>query len=85
MQVRQAFGRLIRTRDDYGVVVLLDSRVSTARWGRSLLRSLPACARGTQLADVRDHLARFQDAAGAAGAGGLGMNSAATTGTEGGR
>ncbi len=80
MQVRQAFGRLIRTRSDYGVVVLLDSRVSTARWGRSLLRSLPACVRGTQLADVRDHLARFQDADGADGA-----SNTATTGTEGGR
>ena len=60
MQVRQAFGRLIRTRDDYGVVVILDSRVLSARWGRSVLRSLPACARGSSLGEVRAHLARFR-------------------------
>jgi ATP-dependent DNA helicase DinG len=61
MQVRQAFGRLIRTREDYGVVVLLDSRVTSAPWGRSVLRSLPACQRGYSLAEVRSHLARFRE------------------------
>jgi hypothetical protein len=34
---------------------------------------------------VRDHLARFQDAAGAGGTDGLGASNTATTGTEGGR
>lgn len=61
MQVRQAFGRLIRTREDYGVVVILDSRVLSARWGRSVLRSLPGCARGASLGEVRAHLARFRE------------------------
>ena len=60
MQVRQAFGRLIRTRDDYGVVVILDSGVLSARWGRSVLRSLPTCARGSSLGEVRAHLERFR-------------------------
>jgi ATP-dependent DNA helicase DinG len=83
MQVRQAFGRLIRTRDDYGVVVLLDSRVSSARWGRALLRSLPACRRGTRLGDVRAHLDAFR-ARGAAEARGA-TTGTSNTGTEGNR
>lgn len=86
MQVRQAFGRLIRTRDDYGVVVILDSRVLSARWGRSVLRSLPGCARGSKLGEVRAHLTRFREAASTDGAAVDGSLSSSTspTGTEGG-
>lgn len=76
MQVRQAFGRLMRAQTDYGVVVFLDSRVNTAGWRRSFWRSLPACKRGDQLADVRAHLAEFQSAAATAAA------TAATTGAS---
>lgn len=79
MQVRQAFGRLIRTRDDYGVVVILDPGVLSARWGRAVLRSLPACARGSSLGEVRAHLDRFRSTPAAA------APSQASTGTEGGR
>lgn len=39
--VRQAFGRLIRTKSDMGVVAILDSRVSTTRYGHLFLNSLP--------------------------------------------
>lgn len=65
MLVKQAFGRLIRTREDYGVVVLLDTRMNSSRWARAVWRSLPTCARGTQLAEVRAHLDRFRLGTGA--------------------
>ncbi len=38
---RQGFGRLIRRKDDRGVVVVLDGRISSKRYGESFLRSLP--------------------------------------------
>jgi ATP-dependent DNA helicase DinG len=43
LRFRQGFGRLIRTTTDRGVVVLLDNRVVTKRYGQSFLDSLPAC------------------------------------------
>lgn len=40
---RQGFGRLIRTQFDRGVVVVLDRRVSSKRYGRLFIESLPTC------------------------------------------
>jgi ATP-dependent DNA helicase DinG len=45
LKLKQGFGRLIRTREDTGVVVLLDSRVVTKRYGPLLLTGLPRAAR----------------------------------------
>lgn len=42
LRLKQGFGRLIRTRADRGVVLLLDGRVVQKRYGRYLLESLPA-------------------------------------------
>jgi ATP-dependent DNA helicase DinG len=41
LKLKQGFGRLIRSAQDAGVVVLLDGRVLTKRYGRVLLDSLP--------------------------------------------
>lgn len=41
LRLRQGFGRLIRTKTDYGAVVLLDRRVVTKEYGETLLASLP--------------------------------------------
>ena len=38
---RQGFGRLIRTKEDRGVVVTLDRRILTKRYGQAFLDSLP--------------------------------------------
>jgi ATP-dependent DNA helicase DinG len=43
LKFRQGFGRLIRTRSDTGIVVILDSRVIRKRYGISFLGSIPAC------------------------------------------
>ncbi len=40
---RQGFGRLIRTKTDRGVVVILDRRVTSKRYGQAFLDSLPTC------------------------------------------
>jgi ATP-dependent DNA helicase DinG len=43
IKFRQGFGRLIRTRQDKGIVVVLDKRIVTRNYGRSFLESLPPC------------------------------------------
>jgi ATP-dependent DNA helicase DinG len=43
IKLRQGFGRLIRTRQDTGIVVILDPRVVQRRYGRQFLASLPNC------------------------------------------
>ncbi|MEK7789298.1 MAG: helicase C-terminal domain-containing protein, partial [Planctomycetota bacterium] len=41
IKFKQGFGRLIRSRDDRGVVIIFDSRVATKRYGKIFLQSLP--------------------------------------------
>lgn len=43
LRFKQGFGRLIRSQNDRGVVVVLDSRVLTKSYGKAFLESLPAC------------------------------------------
>ena len=42
IKFKQGFGRLIRSREDRGAVLILDSRVLTRGYGRFFLQSLPA-------------------------------------------
>lgn len=41
IKLKQGFGRLIRSKSDTGIVVLLDGRVLTRRYGRKFLDALP--------------------------------------------
>ncbi len=43
LKLRQGVGRLIRTRQDEGIVVILDNRVLTKNYGQAFLRALPKC------------------------------------------
>jgi len=45
IKLKQGFGRLIRTRSDTGLVVILDPRVLTKPYGRMFLKALPDCRR----------------------------------------
>jgi ATP-dependent DNA helicase DinG len=45
IKLKQGFGRLIRTRTDTGLVVILDPRVLTKGYGRAFLDALPDCRR----------------------------------------
>jgi ATP-dependent DNA helicase DinG len=43
LKFRQGVGRLIRTKTDTGIIVLLDNRVLTKQYGQSFLDALPKC------------------------------------------
>jgi ATP-dependent DNA helicase DinG len=43
IRLKQGFGRLIRTRSDTGMVVILDPRVLTKAYGKAFLDALPPC------------------------------------------
>lgn len=45
IRLKQGFGRLIRSKSDRGIVVLLDPRVLTKPYGRQFLEALPSCPR----------------------------------------
>jgi ATP-dependent DNA helicase DinG len=52
LTLKQGFGRLIRSLEDRGVLVLLDPRIRTQRYGRTFLESLPGYRTTTNLGDV---------------------------------
>jgi ATP-dependent DNA helicase DinG len=52
LALKQGFGRLIRSLEDRGVLVLLDPRIRTQRYGRTFLESLPPYRITTTLADI---------------------------------
>ena len=63
LKLKQGFGRLIRSRDDVGVVLLLDRRVLVKRYGPLVLSGLPPADRVVDrwprvLARVEDFFAR---------------------------
>ena len=43
LKFRQGVGRLIRTKSDNGIIVILDNRVVTKTYGRAFLKALPEC------------------------------------------
>lgn len=60
IRLKQGFGRLIRTRSDYGVVAILDSRIHRKYYGREFLRYLPRCRATKNISTIRDFLGTHQ-------------------------
>jgi ATP-dependent DNA helicase DinG len=52
LTLKQGFGRLIRSLEDRGVLVLLDPRIRTQRYGQTFLQSLPPYRMTTAMTDV---------------------------------
>jgi ATP-dependent DNA helicase DinG len=53
LALRQGFGRLVRTRQDRGLVAVLDRRLVTKAYGRAFLATLPRCPVLRTVADAR--------------------------------
>ncbi len=52
LTLKQGFGRLIRSLEDRGVLVLLDPRITTQRYGQIFLQSLPPYRMTQSITDV---------------------------------
>ncbi|MGM0568869.1 MAG: ATP-dependent DNA helicase [Elusimicrobiota bacterium] len=52
---KQGFGRLIRHRDDFGIVAVLDSRLRKRRYGSAFLSSLPECRNVDSIELLKKH------------------------------
>ncbi|MFE0490188.1 ATP-dependent DNA helicase [Streptomyces griseoaurantiacus] len=53
LTLQQAFGRLIRSTDDWGTVAVMDSRLASKGYGRGIVKALPPARVTTSLDDVR--------------------------------
>ena len=60
IKLKQGFGRLIRTKTDRGIVVILDPRVLTKPYGRTFLKSLPDCPRVEETPMLRESPPRIE-------------------------
>ena len=54
LTLKQGFGRLIRSLEDRGLLVLLDPRVRTKRYGQTFLASLPPYRMTATITDVEE-------------------------------
>jgi ATP-dependent DNA helicase DinG len=64
LRLKQGIGRLLRSREDRGVVLLLDQRLQARAYGVTFLQSLPrTCELVPTLAEMGDRVVRFLRAA----------------------
>lgn len=60
MKLKQGFGRLVRKKDDRGIVTILDSRLVKKSYGSVFINSLPETSRSlTQGKNLMEELERF--------------------------
>ncbi len=60
VMLKQGFGRLIRHKDDVGMVAILDPRLHTKGYGKMFFNSLPECMETSELEEVRKFFARIR-------------------------
>lgn len=61
LRLKQGFGRLIRRKDDFGIVAILDPRIKTRYYGRMFLDSLPPCRHVSSLKEVEAFMNLLQE------------------------
>lgn len=60
IRLKQGFGRLIRTKSDYGVVAILDARIHRKFYGKEFLKYLPRCKGTKSVSKLRNFLGSFE-------------------------
>lgn len=61
LRLKQGLGRLLRTREDRGVMAILDTRLHTKGYGKLVLSGLPPARRTASLKDVELFFAEEQE------------------------
>jgi ATP-dependent DNA helicase DinG len=52
IRLKQGFGRLIRSKNDTGVVCIMDSRLLKKHYGKEFIRYLPPCSKTIHLTEI---------------------------------
>ena len=60
IMLKQGFGRLIRTKEDVGVVAILDPRLKTRSYGETFLKSLPECRITSDIEDIAEFFSKVR-------------------------
>jgi len=60
INLKQGIGRLIRDKNDYGLLMICDPRLKTKSYGKIFLNSLPAMEQTHDLSDVEDFFGKFE-------------------------
>ena len=60
--LKQGLGRLIRGREDFGILAVLDSRLHSKQYGRTFLASLPPAPLTTRIEDLEAFIAKRESA-----------------------
>jgi ATP-dependent DNA helicase DinG len=58
--LKQGIGRLIRDKNDYGVLMICDPRLKTKSYGKIFLKSLPTMEQTNELAEVESFFDEFE-------------------------
>jgi len=58
--LKQGLGRLIRSKEDYGVLAVLDSRIRRKSYGKTFINSLPPAPLTTRLSDLEKFFDRHE-------------------------
>jgi len=61
LRLKQGLGRLLRTREDRGVMAILDTRLHTKGYGKLVLSGLPPARRTSSLKDVEQFFAEEEE------------------------
>lgn len=61
LRLKQGLGRLLRSRDDRGVMAILDTRLHTKGYGRQVLDALPPARRTSNIRDVQRFFAEEKE------------------------
>lgn len=61
LMFKQGFGRLLRHRDDYGIIAALDPRLRTKRYGKNFTASLPECRNVNNISELKRLYSAFGD------------------------
>ena len=61
LRLKQGLGRLLRSRDDRGVMAILDTRLHTKGYGRQVLDALPPARRTSSIHDVKRFFAEEKE------------------------
>ena len=59
IMLKQGFGRLIRTKNDFGLIAILDPRIKTKSYGKRFLNSLPVCKEAKTLKEIEEFFMRL--------------------------